>query len=289
MIKTKSNSTWLLLLPLLGAASGCFCQAFPLPGEGRCPTDARRIYPTAGEEAVRRCPCGADPNFYGHKPTNWRVWPQGWRCGQYPYYSPPASEVPMIEPLPPVNGPSVNVPQAMPQTANPFQDGGGALPLQPMQLPAAEPEIDFGMPPQAAPLPPQAAPAQPTPQQPVQQPPVQAAPVEPAKPPAAQTNPVPPAAPGKTQDWRSAADVINSAQTGTPPTSNEPPTPGEELNPPVPPGTTPAVPEADKGSSKIVLPPASISAQNNAMKNSADGAPAKSTRLAEHLTHNLFK
>ena len=69
------NSNWLLLALLsLAGASGCFCQAVPLPGERCCPTDARRLYCTCGEEAVRRGPCGPDSQFYGLKPTCWRAY-----------------------------------------------------------------------------------------------------------------------------------------------------------------------------------------------------------------------
>jgi hypothetical protein len=77
------NATWLLLalaLASLAAVSGCCCQAVPLPGENQCPTDARRLYCSCGEEAVRRCPCGPDSEFYGLKPTCWREWPEGWHC-----------------------------------------------------------------------------------------------------------------------------------------------------------------------------------------------------------------
>src|SRR5947208_3719003 len=70
----------LALLPLCAIAGCCCCQAYPLPGECNCPTDARRLYLATGEEAVRRCPCGPDQQYYGLKPTNWRAWPAGWRC-----------------------------------------------------------------------------------------------------------------------------------------------------------------------------------------------------------------
>jgi hypothetical protein len=80
MAKHNLNSKWLLLaLMPLAAVCGCCCQAVPLPGENQCPTDARRLYLTCGEEAVRRCPCGPDREFYGLKPTSWRMWPEGWR------------------------------------------------------------------------------------------------------------------------------------------------------------------------------------------------------------------
>lgn len=79
------NTKWLslaLVLLSLAAISGCCCEAYPLPGECDCPTDARRLYFSTGEEAVRRCPCGPDREYYGLKPTCWRRWPDGWGCGQ---------------------------------------------------------------------------------------------------------------------------------------------------------------------------------------------------------------
>jgi len=121
---TSTNSRWLLLaLPLVAVVAGCCCEAFPLPGEAGCPTDARRIYCGAGEEAVRRCPCGPDRAFYGHKPTEWRTWPEGWRYGQYP------CSAPMAEPAP--QQPAAAAPaEAETSVPNPFrnQDGTGELP-----------------------------------------------------------------------------------------------------------------------------------------------------------------
>jgi len=59
--------------------------------ENCCPTDIRKTVPwCAGEDAVFRCPCGPDGDFYGHKPTCWRTWPApaaAWRdiwCGNSP-------------------------------------------------------------------------------------------------------------------------------------------------------------------------------------------------------------
>lgn len=44
-----------------------------------CPTDARRIaYSCAGQEAVRMGPCGPNEAYYGHHPTCWGSWPEGW-------------------------------------------------------------------------------------------------------------------------------------------------------------------------------------------------------------------
>jgi hypothetical protein len=79
----RSARALLLTLPLACVLAGCCCQAIPcLPDERHCPTDARRLYWTFGEEAVRRCPCGPDREFYGLKPTQWRSWPEGWRCNE---------------------------------------------------------------------------------------------------------------------------------------------------------------------------------------------------------------
>jgi hypothetical protein len=92
-----SAKALLLALPLACVLAGCCCHAVPcLPDERNCPTDARRLYWTFGEEAVRRCPCGPDREFYGLKPTQWRSWPEGWRCneGQWgePIIAEPAPE-----------------------------------------------------------------------------------------------------------------------------------------------------------------------------------------------------
>lgn len=44
--------------------------------ELNCPTDIRQTVPwCVGEDAIFRCPCGPDGDFYGHKPTCWGVWP----------------------------------------------------------------------------------------------------------------------------------------------------------------------------------------------------------------------
>lgn len=48
--------------------------------EDCCPTDARRlVYSCAGQEAVRQGPCGPNEAYYGHHPTCWSAWPDGWR------------------------------------------------------------------------------------------------------------------------------------------------------------------------------------------------------------------
>ena len=120
MAITSTNSRWLLLaLPLVAVAAGCCCEAFPLPGEAGCPTDARRIYCGAGEEAVRRCPCGPDSAFYGHKPTEWRSWPEGWRYGQYPCSAQTAEPVPQ-------NSAAAVPMEAEASVPNPFRNQGSS-------------------------------------------------------------------------------------------------------------------------------------------------------------------
>ena len=111
-------------MPLLAVVAGGCCQAFPLPGEADCPTDARRIYCGAGEEAVRRGPCGPDRAFYGHKPTEWRYWPEGWRYGQYP------CSAPMTEPMPEQSA-AVAPKEADTSVSNPFRNQGGVAELPP--------------------------------------------------------------------------------------------------------------------------------------------------------------
>ncbi len=129
MAITSTNSRWLLLaLPLVTVTAGCCCEAFPLPGEAGCPTDARRIYCSPGEEAVRRCPCGPDSAFYGHKPTEWRSWPDGWRYGQYPCSAQMAGPVP--------EQPATAAPmEAGASVPNPFRDQGIPEKLPPAAAP----------------------------------------------------------------------------------------------------------------------------------------------------------
>src|SRR5262245_39153873 len=99
-IKFINSTGSLFALALLAAASGCCCQAVPLPDENRCPTDARRLYCSCGEEAVRRGPLGPGSEFYGLKPTCWREWPEGWRCNGcegMPYVDPALCGQPVTE------------------------------------------------------------------------------------------------------------------------------------------------------------------------------------------------
>jgi len=281
MSNTNLNSRWMLLLLLASACAGGCCQAFPVPGEGRCPTDARRIYVGAGEEAVRRCPCGPDRAFYGHKPTDWRTWPEGWRYGQYPCCPREGQEM-TIEPqeqLPP------GIPAEVP---NPFRNDSHseAPPPAARKPPEVDSEISFG-PAKPAPLPTL---------------PPQSSPIQPA--PAANTP-----SQGK-QDLRSAADIINDSAPGAVPTSNEPPTPGDELNPPIPTGLEPAEDKTNQGADSFDLSPRLVTAQSAAATENAKKAsetpasswrkapaanatgneaqPPVSKRVADHLSHNLF-
>jgi hypothetical protein len=153
------NSKWIALALLsLAAVSGCCCQAVPLPGECDCPTDARRLYFNCGEEAVRRCPCGPDREFYGLKPTCWREWPEGWHCNGcegHPYVDRGPCGEPVVE-VPVAEGPA-----SMEQhdLSNPFRSKPAAeLPLPPQ---ARDIVPTQSLPAKAAPVP--AIPPQPTP------------------------------------------------------------------------------------------------------------------------------
>jgi hypothetical protein len=180
MAKKFHNSNWLLLalLSLVGI-SGCFCQAVPLPGEHHCPTDARRLYCTCGEEAVRRCPCGPDHEYYGLKPTCWREWPAGWGCNGtegFPYVDHALCGEPVA------NAPALDAPTGNETgLSNPFRsDQEAELPVPPV-TPQISPKQST--PAQAAPIrliPPQATPAAPPVlrKTPPQTPPAKQAPVE---------------------------------------------------------------------------------------------------------------
>jgi hypothetical protein len=153
------NSKWIALALLsLAAVSGCCCQAVPLPGENQCPTDARRLYLSCGEEAVRRCPCGPGSEFYGLKPTCWREWPVGWHCNGcegMPYVDralcgEPVTEAPGANEEPNVAAP----PSPHADVTNPFRSKPGAA--------------DLPLPPQTRSIPPtQSAPANTVPLQPM--------------------------------------------------------------------------------------------------------------------------
>ncbi len=150
---TRSNtsaSALAALLPLVCAVAGCCCQAYPLPGEATCPTDARRLYCSAGEEAVRRCPCGPDREFYGLKPTIWRPWPAGWRCDEGEWGGETFGETLVESPgeaLPLENAPKAPQPHQHP--LEPLQsDPAPAAPLDAdeITLPGSLPPLEEGAP-----------------------------------------------------------------------------------------------------------------------------------------------
>lgn len=173
MANKLHNLIWLLLALLsLAGVAGCFCQAVPLPGECHCPTDARRLYCTCGEEAVRRCPCGPDHEFYGLKPTCWREWPAGWGCNGiegFPYVDRascggPVADAPVVE-TPTTDGTILNnpfrsdegselpLPQVSPQVTPKQPTPAQAAPVQlnrAQAIPAARPSLQK-VPPQTAP------------------------------------------------------------------------------------------------------------------------------------------
>ena len=231
MAPSSPNSRWLIfaLLLLVRVAGGC-CEAFPVRGEQDCRTDARRIYCGAGEEAVRRGPCGADRDFYGHKPTDWRTWPEGWRLGQYPC-STQYGEPTIIEQLP-------AAPSAVaPEVPNPFRNKSAAEELPPAANVKVDDagEIDFD-------------PAQPAP----------ATTPAPAEKPAPATT-----VPNTNQDWRSAADEIMQSPTfEQPPKDDSPDKPSAPPADTVPPTAPPKNPDEDKSSSAEVQFPTLIAAQN---------------------------
>lgn len=64
---------------VLGLTTFCGCQHDILSkrqSELCCPTDIRQKHPFRwGEDAILHSPCGPDAEFYGLKPTSWRLWP----------------------------------------------------------------------------------------------------------------------------------------------------------------------------------------------------------------------
>ena len=120
-MKTNAKNQILVMLVVAGVSTGC-CTWYR-QAEQTCPTDARRIYPAcAGEEAVRQCPCGPDTMFYGHKPTCWGDWPQGWKqyqedlCGPSCLSCDPSMSVQPVPAAAPRMAPSepVEVPKSSP-------------------------------------------------------------------------------------------------------------------------------------------------------------------------------
>lgn len=75
MKRPTQSAASLALSALAVGFTGCNVQEH----FGSCPTDARAItLSCAGQEAVRKCPCGPDASYYGHRPTTWNHWPGGW-------------------------------------------------------------------------------------------------------------------------------------------------------------------------------------------------------------------
>jgi hypothetical protein len=280
----RNSMRRVLALLSLAVVAGCCCQAVPLPGENECPTDARRLYLTCGEEAVRKCPCGPDGEFYGLKPTTWREWPEGWRYAQYgaPPYGDHACAAPTCE------EPAYGTPAASGEITNPFRSKDWANRHAPHPVPA-----DQTVP---QPATPKTAPAQPAPkQQPPANEPLEITPnklmlpedstVQPT-----QTSPAvtPPAE--KPPEQPLPPDNILPILPGSPPPASPPAqTAPQEKKPasqplPTPPQSAPATPNQDKSAS---LPPIN----NNPTALNADqqkpSAPALTTRVHEHLRHNV--
>ena len=288
------NSKWIALALLsLAGISGCCCQAVPLPGECDCPTDARRLYLTCGEEAVRRCPCGPSHEYYGLKPTCWREWPEGWHCNGcegFPYRESCGE---------PVADTHVDEAPASAEIdlSNPFRSKPGAaeLPLLPQKSETA---------------PTQSAPAKSTP---VQLPPVQPAPTAP---PALEKIPME-TAPAK----EAPTETVPSAKTSTtdkPTVQATSATVAPPVAPvqPAAPQLMPVVPVAVKmTAAPILIPPQNAPTTASAaevdpkpvqvaaapkeekqqadkkteVSTTADGAdnPALSKRVEQHLFNNL--
>ncbi len=143
VIRIRATNWLLLSLAALATAAGCCCQAIPIPGEHDCPTDARRLYCGFGEEAVRRGPSGPSSQFYGHKPTCWREWPQGWHCYGMPCDDPSACMQPVVmgeeivqeEMATPVDAASSAHP--VPSTPALNRPGAAELPVPPQATPPA--------------------------------------------------------------------------------------------------------------------------------------------------------
>jgi len=127
----KRSKNCLSLVLCLATFCGCHYDIFSKRrSELCCPTDIRQMHPFSwGEDAVIHSPCGPDAEFYGLKPTSWRVWPTSaaqWRD---------AYGAVITEPETWVDGESVMVdhlPQPAPnetlELANPFRDDPQVLP-----------------------------------------------------------------------------------------------------------------------------------------------------------------
>jgi len=287
-----SAKSLVAILMLLAGVSGCCCQAIPLPAEKDCPTDARRLYLTCGEEAVRRCPCGPDREYYGHKPTSWRAWPDGWRCRQEPWGDTiggdPCSE--SCDVGPDGEAPCFAVPLEMGQAApNPFADDVTTAdsppansPVEP--LPAVEllpTEIDLPDSDSA-----ESAPA----------PPTTPAAVEPPSPPV-DVNPVETPATGASQ--KSAAPEATMDTTQAPAITTQAEAPKAKAAPPAPApvkhttaapvrAAAPAVKSTPVEKAVATTPAGGKRADDEPRaKSSRRAASSLSNRVQQHLTNNL--
>ncbi|MEO0531285.1 MAG: hypothetical protein AAF266_12030 [Planctomycetota bacterium] len=130
----------------LAGLAGCNFQEH----YGHCPTDARAItLSCAGQEAVRKCPCGPDAAYYGHRPTTWTSWPTGWEqyeCEQCVVTTESVSKSVSI-----VNEPTPAIAEIAPPAKSPMSDESvvgkanddEAVPIEPVESVApAEPSGD---------------------------------------------------------------------------------------------------------------------------------------------------
>jgi hypothetical protein len=306
------NTTWLALaLSSLVAVSGCCCAAIPLPGENQCPTDARRLYCSCGEEAVRRCPCGPGSEFYGLKPTCWREWPEGWQCNGcegMPYVDhalcgQPVDEV--VEDRETTPSPVEAPMKAETDLSNPFR----SKPEAAEALPPLSPQVTPSAPAQKTPAP--VIPPPPTPAAPAAHENVPAK-TAPAKKAPAETAP----SPNKATNQKSTNDAtsVAAAQLDIPILS--PPITPIHIEVPVPnlmpiapmamkmkasapvlnaPLNAPAVDSATKPNPKPVLVAAAPKAKKKPVAKTTefttqkdrDNNPALSDRVEQHLINNL--
>jgi hypothetical protein len=301
MANNTLNSKWLLRAPwalallALGFVSGCCCQAVPLPAENQCPTDARALYLACGEEAVRRCPCGPDRDYYGLKPTSWRSWPEGWNASGYP-------------PMPggmacgecgdgSCDGPaSTDV-----DFSNPFR-GKGAIEVLPQPTLAPEQKATPATPPKTAPVEktPAKEPAAPAPLpefemapaeltlpkdepkaiEPAEKSPAEKAPTE-SKEPAVKALPTPPQATAEQPPTARVTPIESAPALPTPPQSSAPVIPPQD--------NSPKAAEPTKNESPATAPAKDANDQASAPKfqQPERKAPDVSKRVQQHLLKNL--
>lgn len=148
----RSSLAIAVVVLLASGVSGCGW----LDSRSSCPTDARHLMLScAGEEAVRRCPCGPDASFYGHRRTTWNAWPEGWRdaasachegCGMAPSVS--------CEPVGGVACESCEAEGATPCDCETSNDIGASTWGTPTPAEAVAPESSGSWSAETAPLPP---------------------------------------------------------------------------------------------------------------------------------------